>query len=173
MQKMLVSVVASLFMFSTAHAQQSTRPGLWEVTTRSDLLALVPHIPSEHMQQLTLLAKRYGLKLPEVDNGAATSHLCITPEMAQQDIPTYFYENRSGCTIQNATRNGNQYSFDLSCANQYFQGNGSAQGTLTSNESFAGHIDFDSTVSGNSIPASAETSARWIAERCVAINPLQ
>ena len=170
---MLVSVVASLFVLSVAHAQQSTRPGLWEVTTRSDLLALVPHIPSEQMQQLALLAKHYGFKLPKVDNGTATSHLCITPEMAQQDIPTYFYENRSGCTIQNATRNGNKYSLDLSCANQYFHGNGSAQGTFTSNESFTGHIDFDSTVGGNSIPASAETTARWIAERCVAVNPLQ
>ena len=173
MQKLLSTALSSLLLFSTVQAQQPVRSGLWEVTTRSDLLALVPHIPSEHLQQLNLLAKRYGLKLPKIDNGTATSHLCITPEMAQQDIPTYFYENRSGCTIHNATRNGNQYSLDLNCANQYFEGSGSVQGTFTSSESFAGHIDFDSTVGSNSIPASAETSARWIAERCVAVNPLQ
>lgn len=173
MTKTLISILIGLTMATSGFAHQHIRPGLWEITTKSDLLALVPHIPAEHMQQLNNLANRYGLKLPKIDNGAATSHLCITPEMAQQEIPTYFYENNSGCTVQNATRTGNNYKMDLVCANEHFQGNGSAQGTFTSPESFSGSTEFDSTVSGNPVYATAETVGRWVGERCVAVNPLQ
>lgn len=154
-------------------AHQHIRPGLWEVTTRSDLLALVPHIPSEKMQQLSDLARRYGLKLPEIENGAATSKVCITEEMAKQEIPTYFYENRSGCTVKNASRTGNRYQLDLVCSNQHFQGDGFAEGSFISPENFTGNTEFDSTVGGNPVHASAETSGRWVGERCTAVNPLQ
>lgn len=170
------SSILSFFVLTIAtssFAHQHIRPGLWEITTKSDLLALVPHIPSEQMQQLSNLAGQYGLKLPKIDNGTAISNICITQEMAQQEIPTYFYENRSGCTVQNATRIGNSYKMDLVCANKYFQGNGSVQGTFTSPESFAGTTEFDSMVSGSPVFASAKTDGRWIGERCIAVNPLQ
>lgn len=157
---------------SPVFADQHIRPGLWEVTTRSDLLALVPHIPQQHMQQLHDLAKRHGLKLPKIDNNAVASKICITEEMAQQDIPAYFYEYRSGCTVQNATRTGNSYQLELACANKHFQGNGFAQGTFTSPESFTGNTEFESAVSGAPLFAAAELQGRWIGEHCVAVNPL-
>lgn len=173
MHKIFVLIVTGLMLATPSFAHEHVRPGLWEITTKSDLLALVPHIPSEHMQQLNNLANRYGLKLPKIEDGTAISKICITPEMARQEIPAYFYENHSGCTIQNATRTGNSYKLNLVCANQHFQGNGTAQGTFTSPESFSGSTEFDSTVSGNPVFASAETVGRWVGERCVAINPLQ
>lgn len=172
MHKILVSILLGL-LATSSFAHQHIRAGLWEITTRSDLLALVPHIPSEHMQQLSDLARRYGLKLPKIENGATTSGICITPEMAKQDIPAYFYEHRSGCTVQDATRTGNSYRLNLVCANQHFQGNGTAQGTFTSPESFSGNTEFDSTVAGTPVHAAAETYGRWVGERCTAVNPLQ
>ncbi len=168
-----ILILSGLTIATSSFAHQHIRSGLWEITTKSNLLVLVPHIPSEHMQQLNNLANRYGLKLPKIENSTATSHLCITPEMAQQEIPTYFYENRSGCTVQNAIRIGNSYKMDLVCANKHFQGNGSAQGTFSSPEGFSGNTGFDSTVGGSPVYASAETYGRWIGERCVAVNPLQ
>lgn len=172
MHKILVSILLGL-LATSGFAHQHIRPGLWEITTRSDLLALVPHIPAEHVQQLNNLASRYGLKLPKIENGATTSNICITPEMAKQDIPAYFYEHRSGCTVQDATRTGNSYRLNLVCANQHFQGNGTAQGTFTSPESFSGNTEFDSTVAGTPVHAAAETYGRWAGERCTAVNPLQ
>ena len=172
MHKILVSILLGL-LATSVFAHQYIRPGLWEITTRSDLLALVPHIPSEHMQQLSDLAHRYGLKLPEIENGATTSDFCITPEMAKQDIPAYFYEHHSGCTVQDATRTGNSYRLNLVCANQHYQGNGTAQGTFTSPESFSGNTEFDSTVAGTPVHAAAETYGRWVGERCTVVNPLQ
>lgn len=172
MHKILVSILTGLVIATSSFAHEHIRPGLWEITTKSDLLALVPHIPSEHMQQLNNLASRYGLKLPKIEDGVAISKICITPEMAQQEIPTYFYENRSGCTVQNATRIGSSYTLDLACTNKHFQGNGSAQGTFISPESFSGSTEFDSTVGNSPIYATAETYGRWIGDRCVSVNPL-
>lgn len=169
----VVLILFGVFMSSSASAHEHIRVGLWEVTTRSDLLALVPHIPAENMQQLQKLANQYGIKMPKIDNGAAFSHICITAEMAQQEIPTYFYENRSGCTVQNAMRVGNGYKMDLHCKNTHFQGNGTAQGTFTTPENFTGSTEFDSMVNGGPIFASAQTTARWIGEHCVAVNPLK
>jgi len=173
MHTILISILFGLLVTTSSFAHQHIRPGLWEITTRSDLLALVPHIPSEHMQQLSDLARRYGLKLPKIENGAALSKICITPEMAKQEIPVYLYEDRSGCTVQNAKRTGNSYELDLICTNLHFQGNGTAQGTFTSPENFSGNTEFDSTVAGNPVHASAQTNGRWIGERCTAVNPLQ
>lgn len=171
MRTILCTLLLS-FIMTPAYAHQHIRPGLWEVTTRSDLLALVPHIPAEHMQQLGDLARRYGLKLPKIENGAATSHLCITEAMANEDIPRYFYEHRSGCTVQNATRTGNRYRLELACDNQHFQGTGTAEGAFINPERFTGSTEFDSTVSGMPVHASAQTAAHWIGERCTAVNPL-
>ena len=174
MHKILIAALTGLMLLTVpSFAHEHIRPGLWEITTKSDLLALIPHIPSEHMQQLNDFAYRYGLKLPKIEGNTAISKTCITPEMARQEIPAYFYENNSGCTIQNATRTGNSYKLDLVCANQHFQGNGTAQGTFDNPESFSGSTEFDSSVSGNPVFASAETAGRWVSERCIAINPLQ
>lgn len=172
MHQIIILILFILMTVTSSMAHQHIRPGLWEITTRSDLLALVPHIPSEQMQQLHDLASRYGFKLPKIENGAAAAKICITPEMAKQEIPVYFYENRSGCTVQNATRKGNNYQLELVCSNQYFQGDGVAQGTFTSPESFSGNTEFDSTVGGTPMHATAETQGRWIGEHCTAINPL-
>lgn len=162
-----------LFLVSNAIADQHIRPGLWEVTTRSDLLALVPHIPSKQMQQLQILAKQHGLKLPKIDNNVIASKICITEVMAQQDIPTYFYEHNSGCTVQNATRTGNNYQLELACANKYFQGNGFAQGTFTTPESFTGNTEFESDISDIPLFATAELQGRWVGEHCIPANPLK
>lgn len=171
MYKIFFSILAGLVLIPSSFAHEHIRPGLWEITTRSDLLALVPHIPSGQMQQLNDLTHRYGLKLPKIEDNTAVSKICITPEMAQQETPVYFYENQSGCTIQNATRTGNSYKLNLVCTNQHFQGNGTAQGTFTSPESFSGNTEFESSVSGKPVFASAETVGRWTGERCTAVNP--
>ena len=101
MRKTLLSI-SLLFTVSTANsAEFNIRPGLWEMTTKSDLLALVPRIPADQMQTLTNLAKQYGLDMPKISNGAATSEVCITQEMAKQKIPTFLNQNQyEGLTVK-------------------------------------------------------------------------
>ncbi len=158
--------ISLLIMSATSWATNNIRPGLWEITTTSNLLAMVPNISSQQMQQITNLAAQYGLQMPQIQNGAAISKVCITQQMADQEVPTHFYESQSGCTVKNATKTENHYKVNLVCTNAQFQGTGIAEGSFASPEHFAGQTVFDSVVQGMPVFATAETSGRWIEENC-------
>lgn len=178
MRKSLISL-SLLSIVSAAGAAENTesmennvRPGLWEVTTTSMLLALVPQIPPDQMQKLTSLAKQYGLDMPRIKDGTATSKICITPQMADQKIPSYFHAYQSGCSIQNAIRTENTYKMDLVCTNPQLKGNGRAEGTFTSPESFSGWTIFNGTVQNRPINEHADTTGRWISASCATSKTL-
>lgn len=166
-------VFLSLSLFSvisispvTGAAENRIRPGLWEVTTSSMLLALVPRMPPEQMQQLTDIAKQYGLDLPRIHDGAATSRVCITQQMAEQEIPSYFYAAQAGCSVENGTRIENTYKMDLACSHPELRGNGKAEGTFTTPETFSGWTTFSGTLQGRPVSEQADTSARWVSPTC-------
>lgn len=151
---------------ATDYKEHNIRPGLWEVTTTSMLLALVPQIPPDQMQKLTSLAKQYGLDMPQIQNGAATSRVCITQQMADQKIPSYFHAQQSGCSIKNAVRTENSYKMDLVCTNSQLKGNGRAEGTFMTPESFSGWTIFNGSVQDRPVNEHADTTGRWISASC-------
>ena len=165
MHKALLFILL-LIMSTTSLATNNIRPGLWEITTTSNLLAMVPHIPSQQMQQITNLVEQYGLQMPKIQNNAVISNACITQQMADQEVPAHFYESQSGCSAKNAIKTGNHYKVDLSCSNAQFEGTGIAEGYFSSPEQFSGQTEFDSVVQGMPVFATAETSGRWIGENC-------
>ena len=165
MRKTLL-LIALLMMSTTSQATNTIRPGLWEITTTSNLLAMVPHIPSQQMQQITGLVEQYGLQMPQIKNDAVISNVCITQQMADQEVPTHFYESQSGCSVKNAIKTGNHYKVDIFCTNAQFQGAGVAEGYFSNPEHFTGQTEFDSVVQGMPVFATAETSGRWIEETC-------
>lgn len=165
-------LLSLLSIVSTASATENhIRPGLWEVTTTSMLLALVPQIPPEQMQELTNLAKRYGVDMPQIQNGAATSKVCITQQMADEEVPSYFHVQESGCSIKNAIRVENSYKMDLVCTHSQLKGNGRAEGTFTTPERFSGWTVFNGTVQDNPVKEQADTSGRWISANCGTVKP--
>lgn len=165
---------AASLLASTAHAAENNmRPGLWEMTTTSDILKLVPLIPPDQMQNLMNLARQNGFDVPEIQNGAAKSEVCITQEMADQKIPPDFYQSQSGCTAKNATRTGNKYRVEFVCDNANVQGNGTAEGTFTSPERFSGRTAFEGVARGNAISEHADTSGRWVNASCKTVSAPQ
>ena len=154
-------------------AEINMRPGLWEMTTTSDLLWLVPQIPPDQMQNLTDLARQYGVELPQIEMGAAMTNTCITQEMTEQKNPPVFYQNQLGCTAKNVTHNGNTYRLDFVCDSSQLQGNGSAEGTFTSRESFTGRTAFNGSAQGTPVNEKADISGRWLSSSCGAVKPLQ
>ncbi len=175
MRKILLSVVVvSSSLASAAHAAENNmRPGLWEMSTSSDLLRLVPQIPPEQMQNLMNLARQNGFELPQIQNGAASSRTCVTQAMAQQKNLPGFYQNQAGCTVKNASHSGNQYHVDFVCDSASLQGNGMAEGTFTSPERFSGRTQFNGVVQGNPVNEHADISGRWLGAGCAAAKPAQ
>jgi hypothetical protein len=170
---LLVLVCAFIFMMSTANsADNNMRPGLWEITTTSDLLWLAPQISPDNMQGLKDLAEQYGVDIPQIQMGEATSKVCITQEMAEQQNLPIFYQSELGCTTGNAIRNGNNYRLDFVCAGPQLKGNGTAKGTFTSPESFTGRTQFDGVAQGVPVNEHADISGRWINSDCGTVKPM-
>ncbi|MBA2659893.1 MAG: DUF3617 domain-containing protein [Nitrosospira sp.] len=170
MRKILLSLSLAGMVSVAGAAENNIRPGLWEVTTTSMLLALVPQIQPDQMQKLVTLAKQYGLEMPQIDNGVATSKVCITQQMADQKIPSYFHQNQSGCSVKNAVRTENSYKMDLVCTDPQFKGNGRAEGTFTSPESFTGWTTFNGALQNTPVNEHADTNGRWISANCGSVN---
>lgn len=147
-------------------AEIAPRAGLWEISATNDLLALAPSIPSDQMDKLRALARQHGFDMPKIENGAASSRICITPEMAAQNTMPDLYQQQSGCTTRNAVRDGARYSMDISCSGGQVRGSGRAKGLLESAERFSGTTTFNGTVQGNPVNEQAQTSGRWVAASC-------
>lgn len=162
----LILAIALTEVSAATTENYDMKAGTWEITTSSDLLHLVPRIPADQMAQIKNLASEYGYELPEVQNGAAISKTCITPEMAKQKTLPNLYQSQAGCTTKNANRNGNQYQIEFVCTNPEVNGNGSAFGELTSAETFTGQTKFNGTVQGNKLNETAQIKGRWLNATC-------
>lgn len=170
---LVLSLVAALFSSTAGAAESAIRPGLWEVTTTSDLLWLVPQIPPDQMQNLIDFAKQNGFDMPEIKNGLATSNACITQEMANQNNLSYFQPNQLECSSKNVNRNDNTYKFDFICNSETLKGQGSAEGTFLNKENFTGRTKFNGLAQGFPVDEQAEINGRWISADCGTVKPLE
>ena len=179
MRKILVSLtlqglilISPLFVPAANADEANLRPGLWQITTSSDLLKLAPHLSPDQMQNIKDLAKDYGIEMPQIENGAAISQACITQEMANQKTLPNVYNAELGCTSKNTTRNGNNYKVDFVCASPDIKGNGTAAATITSPEAFTGQTNFTGEAQGNPVNEKADINGKWMNASCGAVKPL-
>ena len=173
--RILASVVVSLVMGTAgavAPAENAMRPGLWEVSTTSPLLKLVPQISPDQMAKLRQLAGQYGVGMPDISSGAATGKVCVSPAMARQNIMPGL-DQRSGCRSYNARRSGSHYQAEISCAGEKINGSGAAQGDFTTPETFTGSSNFQGVVQGIAVDERAETSGRWLSADCGGLKAMQ
>jgi Protein of unknown function (DUF3617) len=174
MRKTLLALILTTPLFAaTANAAETNmRAGLWQITTTSDLLLLVPHIPADQMQGVKDIATEYGLEMPQVENGAAISQACITQQMADTKTLPNFYNSQLGCKSNNATRNGNNYKTDFVCNSADLKGTGTAVGTITNAETFTGQTNFTGQAQGNPVNEQADIGGKWLKASCGAVKPL-
>ena len=166
-------LIILLTMVNVAFAEDiNLRPGLWEMTTESDLLIFANQIPSEQMQQVEQLAKQYGVDMPKIENGAAVSKVCVTPQMSQTKQLPIFYQAESGCKSTQSSRKGNQYSINFECNSSQLKGKGRATGLLTSSERFNGHTQFTGTAQGAQLDEQADIYGKWLATDCGDVKPM-
>lgn len=168
-----IFISSSLLVSAANSAENNMRPGLWKMTTTSDLLKLASQIPPDQMQSLMNLARQNGFDMPEIQNGAATSKVCITQEMVDQKNLPGFYQTQSGCAVKDVTRIGNKYRLDFVCTNSQLNGTGTAEAIFTSAEHFSGRTEFDGIAQGNSVSEHADTSGQWLGAHCGAVKPPQ
>lgn len=168
-QTVLLSLLCGTALSAHA-AEPQIRPGLWEISASSNLLSLVEQVPPDQRRHLGNLAKQYGFVMPDIKDGAASSQVCVTPEMAAHNIPPTSYHRQSGCEARNARQSDNRFTADLFCDGEQVNGTGWTEATLADAEHFTGKTAFKGLVHGVTVDEQANTSGRWLAADCAAAS---
>lgn len=170
MRKTAISVfLFSLSLFhAAAWAAEQIKPGLWEMTMKSDAMKNMPKIPPEQMEQM----RKMGITIPKMQDGSITSKVCISKEMAERDQLPQTSQKESGCQSKNYQRTGSNYTVDIVCDGPDMKGEGKVKGKFSGNESFSSTYDFKGTAQGLPINQRHESSGKWLGADCGNVKPL-
>lgn len=167
MKKLVLPVLFCTFTGAALAADGQMKPGLWEMTMKSDAMKAMPKIPPEQMEQM----RRMGMNVPQFQDGGMVSKVCVTPEMASREAPG-MDQMETGCQPKNMKRSGNSYSADIVCTGAAMKGSGKVSGTFTGKERFTSTYNFKGTVHGQPVSHRQETSGRWLGADCGAVKPM-
>lgn len=157
-----------LSMSALSFAAATMKPGLWEMTMKSDAMKNMPKIPPEQMEQM----RKMGVNMPQMQDGAMVTKVCITREMAESNQAPGMEKNEMGCQTKNYQRSGNTYSADIICNNADMKGEGKAKGTFSGDQSFTSTYDFKGTMHGQPVSQHHENSGKWLGGDCGNVKPM-
>jgi hypothetical protein len=162
------TLVLSLLSVSVAaSAAGQIKPGLWEMTVKSDALKSMPQIPPAQMEQM----RKMGINIPQMKDGAMVTRVCISKQMAERDQPPVMAQNEAGCQAKNYQHSGTGYSLDIVC-NGPMKGEGKARGTFASSESFTSSYDFKGTMQGQPVSQHQDSSGKFLSADCGDVKPI-
>lgn len=164
---MLILLASMMSISTAASAAGEMKPGLWDMTMKSDAMKDVkmPKMTPEQLEQM----KKMGIKLPDMHDGAMTVQVCMTKAMVERNEPPT-RPQESGCQSKNMHRSGNSYSADIICDGPVLKGDGKATGTFTSSEVNSVY-DFKGTSHGKPITMHHETTGKWVSADCGNVKP--
>jgi hypothetical protein len=167
-KKSMPLFLLSAICCSTGWAAGPMKPGLWEMTMKSDTVKSMPKISPQQMEQM----RRMGINMPQMQDGAMTMKMCITREMAERDQAPPQGRNDSECQSRNFQRSGSNYSVDIVCDGPHMKGEGKGHGTFSGNESFTSVYDFKGTAGGRPVTQHHETTGKWLGADCGDVKPM-
>ena len=159
-----------LLCLLSAHASAASqmKPGLWEMTMKSDAMKNMPKIPPEQMEQM----RKMGVNVPQMQDGGMVTKVCITREMADSNQAPGMERNDMGCQTKNLRHSGNSYSADIVCNGADMKGEGKARGTFASDTSFTSAYEFKGTMHGQPVSQKQESSGKWLGADCGGVQPM-
>lgn len=171
MQKTLISIaLVSLTGFSAgALAAEHMKPGLWQMTVKSDMMKSMPKIPPEQIEQM----RKMGIQVPDFQDGGMTTKVCISKEMAERNEAPEMNRKEAGCEAKNFQRSGSSYSVDIVCDGPEMKGQGHAKGNYNGNQSFTSTYDFKGTAHGQPVSQHHETAGKWLSANCGSVKPME
>ncbi|MBA2689865.1 MAG: DUF3617 domain-containing protein [Burkholderiales bacterium] len=150
-----------------AHAAGKMKPGLWEITIKSDALAQMPNIPPEQLEKM----KQMGVQMPQMKAGGMVQQVCVSKEMAERDSPPGLDRQQSECKIKNQNQSGSTYTADMVCDGANMKGNATIKATYSGDSAFTSTYDFKGTAGGQPVSQHHETSGRWSKADCGNVKP--
>jgi hypothetical protein len=165
----------SIFLLSTICCSASVwaagtlKPGLWEMTMKSDAMKDMPKMTPQQMEQM----RKMGANIPLMQDGGMVMKMCVSKEMAERDqAPPQTSQNSSECKSKNFQKTGSNYSVDIVCNGSHLKGEGKAHGTFSGGESFHSVYDFKGTSGARPVTQHQETSGKWLGADCGNVKPV-
>ncbi|HJU70313.1 MAG TPA: DUF3617 domain-containing protein [Paucimonas sp.] len=164
----------TILLFSAAWVSAGTwaagqmKPGLWEMTIKSDAMKNMPKIPPEQIEKM----RQMGIDMPHLQDGGMVTRVCITKEMAERGEPSEFQQKDAECKSRNMQHSGNAYSADIVCDGPNMKGTGKVQGTFSGNESFTSSYDFRGTAQGRPVSHHQDANGRFLNANCGNVAPV-
>ena len=164
----LLTLSFGMFFLSNAEAAGKMKPGLWEMSIKSDAMKSMPKMSPEQMEQM----KKMGINMPLMEDGAIKTKVCISKEMAEQDPTNTVSQYHSKCTTKNVVQNGNDYSMDLICDTPDLKGVGMVKGSFNGSDTVHSSYDFKGTSQNHPVNHHTETTGKLLSSDCGEIKPL-
>jgi hypothetical protein len=181
MRTLALTLVTAACAFSMhAQAQSTTKPGLWEITSKvssptnpqmtkqmeeaQKAMASMP--PAQRKMMEEMMAKQgINMSMGAGPGGATLIKVCISPEMANRPP----VEQRQGCTY-NFSQRSNVHNFNFKCANPPSDGEGEV--VFSGSEAYEGKMRVNAVQNGKKDTIDVATTGKFLGTNCGTIKPL-
>ena len=151
---------SALAVASAAQAAPDMKPGLWQVTIKSNQMQQMPKISPEQAAMM----KRMGMSVPSQSDGGMTTKICYTEEMIENNDVSG-QENSGDCKTTNVRQNGSTFAADIVCNGPDMKGSGTVKGTYRST-SFNSVYRFKGTSHGQKVNHTQTSNGKWLGSKC-------
>jgi hypothetical protein len=166
------SIAVVVMTLVAAVASADMKPGLWEMTMKSDQLKQ----RSQPQQELTPAQReqmeKMGVSIPTMRDGAFVHKVCVTKEAVAQHRTPDAAPPSNECKLSNHNRSANGYRADVICDGPTIKGTGVMKGTFSGDTSFASTYEFKGTSRGKPVTQQHETSGKWLGADCGNVKPM-
>ncbi|WP_420473870.1 DUF3617 domain-containing protein [Noviherbaspirillum sp. ST9] len=167
MRKTAIPLLLFSMLSASAFAANQMKPGLWEMTMKSDAMKNMPKITPEQMEQM----RKMGMNVPQIQDGAMVHKVCITKDMTDSKLPPGAEKNEMGCETKNMQQSGSSYSADVVCNSAQMKGEGKVKGSFSGDTAFSSTYDFKGMMHGQPVNQRHENSGKWLSADCGKVPP--
>jgi hypothetical protein len=174
----IASLVLSAIALST-HAQ-STKPGLWEVTSKvggspemdkamAQMQQQMANMPPDQRKQMEAMMGKQGMSLSGASGGGMQIKTCLSKEMAEKSQMPMRTQGDCTSTVSDKTSTGMRMKFV--CTNPPSSGDG--QFTFSGDSAYTMKMNVSSSHQGKPQTTTIEGSGKWLGSDCGSIKPIE
>jgi hypothetical protein len=163
----------------SAHAQ-STKPGLWEVTSKvggspemdkamAQMQQQMANMPPDQRKQMEAMMGKQGISLSGAAGGGVQIKTCISKEMAEKSQMPMRTQGDCISTVSDKTSSGMRMKFV--CTNPPSTGEG--QFTFSGDSAYTMKMNVSATHQGKPQTTTIEGSGKWLGSDCGSIKPME
>ncbi|OWW20247.1 DUF3617 domain-containing protein [Noviherbaspirillum denitrificans] len=167
MRKNAIPLLLLSMLSASAFAAGQMKPGLWEMTMKSDAMKNMPKMTPEQMEQM----RKMGMNVPQIQDGAMVHKICVTKQMTESNTLPGADGKEMGCQTKNMQQSGNSYSADVVCNSAQMKGEGKVKGSFSGDTAFTSTYDFKGTMHGQQVNQHHENSGKWLSADCGNVPP--